>query len=129
MGKKEKEFKNKYKVQSEEEILSEIYGDRYVKEMQEKIDKKIERRNKKEGKTIEPKKGKANYFHVVMRGDNAIGITEEQYLNEDCKGYKKKIMISRYPGPDGKPSLIQIGHLDHRTEEEKQADKNKEIEY
>ena len=126
---KNKLFRNQYKVKSEKEILSEIYGTEIVKKIDERTDKIIAKRIKKEGKMPSYDSLPAKYYYVVMDGKNEIGITESQYLNENFKGYKKKVMISRYPGPDGIPSVITVGRLDHRTEEEKQADKEKGWEY
>lgn len=126
---KNKIFRNQYKVKSEKEILSEIYGAEMVKKIDERTDKIIAKRIKKEGVTPSYDSRPAQYYYVVMDGNNETGISEKQYLDENYTGYKKKIMISRYPGPDGIPSVITVGHLDHRTEEEKQADKEKGWEY
>lgn len=126
---KNKIFRNQYKVKSEREILSEIYGAEMVKKIDERTEKIIAKRIKKEGTLPSYDKNPAQIYYVLIKGKNEIGITEQQYLDENFKGYKKKIMISRYPGPDGIPSLITVGRLDHRTEEEKQADKEKGWEY
>ena len=105
------------RVKSEREILAEIYGAEYVKKIEERTEKIIAKRIKKEGPTVSYDSQPPKYTYVLVRGYNEIGITEKQYLDENFEGFKKKIMISRYPGADGKPSFIQVGHMDHRKNE------------
>lgn len=141
--KKENIFKKMMKFEgtkeSEVDILTRLYGETYVKEMQEKeVNKKIAKRDKKDKKKgrIVPQvdlSSEREYSYVRMMPEagrmNQVGITEEQYNDPNYIGYKVKLMKSAYL-KEGNPRFIQIEHRGKYTKAEQEElaiiEKNKQ---
>lgn len=131
--KKENLFKRMMKFEgkreSEEDILTRLYGETYVKEMQEKeINKQIAKRDKKDKKKgIVPQvevSSQREYSYVRIMPENGRinqeGITEEQYNDPAVIGYKAKLMKSAYTLQNGEPRFIKVAHRGEYTKEEQE---------
>ena len=131
--KKENLFKRMLKIEgkkeSEVDILTRLYGETYVKEMQEKeIARQITKRDKKDKKKgIVPQvevSSHREYSYVRIMPENGIinqeVITEEQYNDPSVIGYKAKLMKSAYTLPNGEPRFIKVEHRGEYTKEEQE---------
>ena len=112
---------------SESEILAMYYSEQDIERGEKRIAKRIAK-NKKEyerqGKKYpEAETSHRNYFYVriipEIDGTNYLGITEDDYNNPKCLGYKAKMMISSINLANGDPRQIQVGHHGDYTDEEK----------
>ena len=112
---------------SESEILAMYYSEQDIKRGERRIEKRIAK-NKKEyerqGKRYpEAETSHRNYFYVrvipEIDGTNYLGITEDDYNNPKCLGYKAKMMISSINLANGDPRQIQVGHHGDYTDAEK----------
>ncbi len=112
---------------SESEILAMYYSEQDIERGEKRIEKRIAK-NKKEyerqGKRYpEAETSHRNYFYVrvipEIDGTNYLGITEDDYNNPKCLGYKAKMMISSINLANGDPRQIQVGHHGDYTDAEK----------
>ena len=121
------EGKDGTRKRSESEILAMYYSEQDIARGEKRIEKRIAK-NKKEyerqGKKYpEAETSHRNYFYVriipEIDGTNYLGITEDDYNNPKCLGYKAKMMISSINLANGDPRQIQVGHHGDYTDAEK----------
>ena len=121
------EGKDGTRKRSESEILAMYYSEQDIERGEKRIEKRIAK-NKKEyerqGKRYpEAETSHRNYFYVrvipEIDGTNYLGITEDDYNNPKCLGYKAKMMISSINLANGDPRQIQVGHHGDYTDAEK----------
>lgn len=121
------EGKDGTRKRSESEILAMYYSEQDIKRGEKRIEKRIaknKREYERQGKRYpEADNSERNYYYVRKKVDstgkiNSIGITEDDYNNPKCLGYKAKMMISAVASPNG-PHQIQVEHHGEYTDEEK----------
>ena len=121
------EGKDGTRKRSESEILAMYYSEQDIKRGEKRIEKRIaknKREYERQGKRYpEAETSHRNYFYVrvipEIDGTNYLGITEEDYNNPKCLGYKAKMMISSINLANGDPRQIQVGHHGDYTDAEK----------
>lgn len=112
---------------SESEILAMYYSEQDIERGEKRIEKRIaknKREYERQGKRYpEAETSHRNYFYVrvipEIDGTNYLGITEDDYNNPKCLGYKAKMMISSINLANGDPRQIQVGHHGDYTDAEK----------
>ena len=121
------EGKDGTRKRSESEILAMYYSEQDIERGEKRIEKRIAKNRKKhekQGKKYpEAETSHRNYVYVrvipEIDGTNYLGITEEDYNNPKCLGYKAKMMISSINLANGDPRQIQVGHHGDYTDAEK----------
>ena len=112
---------------SESEIFAMYYSEQDIERGEKRIEKRIaknKREYERQGKRYpEAETSHRNYFYVrvipEIDGTNYLGITEDDYNNPKCLGYKAKMMISSINLANGDPRQIQVGHHGDYTDAEK----------
>lgn len=122
------EGKDGTRKRSESEILAMYYSEQDIERGEKRIEKRIaknKREYERQGKKyLGAETSDRNYFYVRVIPEidrtNYIGITEDDYNNPKCLGYKAKMMISSINLANGDPRKIQVGHHGDYTDEEKE---------
>lgn len=138
MGKKEaksfrervvvKKVKEDTKKRSEKELLYSLYTPEQIKAAEDRIiDRQIAKRNKEfERKGLNPIQKSPGqeriyqYKRIMPKNGliNEMGITEKEFYDPHCVGYKEKYMVSAYKHENGDPRLIRVERRGKFTEEE-----------
>ncbi len=121
------EGKDGTRKRSESEILAMYYSEQDIERAEKRIEKRIaknKRQYERQGKRYPgAETSHRNYFYVrvipEIGGTNYLGITEDDYKNPKCIGYKAKMMVSSVDLANGDPRQIQVEHHGDYTDEEK----------